>query len=149
MIGPIGYSKDLCNEKLIEKESIERYGCVTPFVRDKSNICQDRSKANKSLNIYKDAIYWDHFKRGCFNPCSIFSITTTKSYETKWKYPNYSYVEIVFPKVIKVYERSYTYSGLSLIAEIGGYVGLFLGISVNQVTNFLDFLVLKIREFYQ
>ena len=79
MIGPIGYSKDLCNEKLIEKESIERYGCVTPFVRDKSNICQDRSKANKSLNVYKDAIYWDHFKRGCFNPCSIFSITTTKS----------------------------------------------------------------------
>ena len=77
------------------------------------------------------------------------AITTTKSYETKWKYPNYSYVEIVFPKVIKVYERSYTYSGLSLIAEIGGYVGLFLGISVNQVTNVLDFLVLKIREFYQ
>ena len=145
----IGYSKDLCTEKLIEKESIEKFGCITPFGLDKNNICQEGDKINKSLKIYKDAIYWDHFNRGCFNPCSIFSITTTKSFETKWKYPHYSFIEINFPKVVKVYERSYTYSGLSLIAEIGGYVGLFLGISVNQVINGLDFLISKFERFYQ
>ena len=53
MIGSIGYSKDLCNEKLIEKESIERYGCTTPFVHDKSNIvCQYRSIRPTSHSIF-------------------------------------------------------------------------------------------------
>ena len=39
---------------------------------------------------------------------------------------------------IKVVRAHYLYSGLSLIAEIGGYVGLFLGISVIQVNRLLE-----------
>ena len=34
---------------------------------------------------------------------------------------------------VKVFKAYYTYDGLSLIAEIGGYVGLFLGWSVQQL----------------
>ena len=43
-----------------------------------------------------------------------------------------------FKRNIKVTEAQYLYSGLSLIAEVGGYVGLFLGVSVNQVTILVD-----------
>ena len=39
------------------------------------------------------------------------------------------------------------YSGLTLIAEIGGYVGLFLGVSINQLTNLLDVLILQIKKY--
>ena len=43
-----------------------------------------------------------------------------------------------FKRNIKVTEAQYLYSGLSLIAEVGGYVGLFLGVSVNQITILVD-----------
>ena len=50
-----------------------------------------------------------------------------------------------FAKVTKVYETCNAYSWLSLIAEIGGHVGVFLGVSINQLTNFLDFLLVKFQ----
>ena len=37
----------------------------------------------------------------------------------------------------------FLYSGLSLIAEIGGYVGLFLGVSVNQISTLVDIMFEK------
>ena len=47
---------------------------------------------------------------------------------------------------IKVTDEQYLYSGLSLIAEIGGYVGLFLGVSVNQIIDLVDFIITKIQN---
>ena len=38
-----------------------------------------------------------------------------------------------FQKFIKVSRTHWDYGGLELIAEVGGYVGLFLGVSVNQL----------------
>ena len=47
---------------------------------------------------------------------------------------------------VQVYESYYTYDGLSMVAEIGGYVGLFLGISVNQVGMLLQKLFLYYQQ---
>ena len=55
-------------------------------------------------------------------------------------------VTIKFKENIKVYEAYQIYSLLSMIAEIGGYVGLFLGVSVNMVTNLMEFLFAKLRR---
>ena len=44
---------------------------------------------------------------------------------------------------IEVKEAYYLYSGLSLIAEIGGYVGLFLGVSINQVSELINTVIDK------
>ena len=41
-----------------------------------------------------------------------------------------------------------TQSELSLIGEIDGYVGLLLGISINQMTNLLDIIVNAIARIY-
>ena len=38
----------------------------------------------------------------------------------------------------KVTQGQELYSLLSMVAEIGGYVGLFLGVSVNQITDLMD-----------
>ena len=37
----------------------------------------------------------------------------------------------------------FLYSVLSLIAEVGGYVGLFLGISVNQISTLVDLMYVR------
>ena len=56
-----------------------------------------------------------------------------------------SQVKFYFYNRVKVVKSYYAYSGLSLIAEIGGYIGLFLGVSINQITN----LILFIKEMVQ
>ena len=47
----------------------------------------------------------------------------------------------MFPESFEVHKAYYAYDELSLIAEIGGYVGLFLGSSVYQITDLLGWLM--------
>ena len=49
-----------------------------------------------------------------------------------------SVLKVSFKENIKVTTGYYLYSGLSLVAEVGGYVGLFLGVSVNQISNLFE-----------
>ena len=58
---------------------------------------------------------------------------------------------INFKEYIKVTEAFYLYSTLTLIAEVGGYVGLFLGVSVNQVSGLFNTMldVLDSKLFYK
>ena len=76
---------------------------------------------------------------GCYYPCSYF-IVPGKNYQVSDSDSEYAEVILRFEQLIKETKSYYTYSGLSLIAEIGGYVGLFLGISINQLTNLWDIL---------
>ena len=55
--------------------------------------------------------------------------------------PSLANLEIHFKENIKVTTGYYLYSELSLIAEIGGYVGLFLGVSINQITNLIEWIL--------
>ena len=50
--------------------------------------------------------------------------------EYKGKESNDSSIWLGFDKYIKVIKSKYSYTGLELLAELGGYVGLFLGLSV-------------------
>ena len=83
--------------------------------------------------------------KSCFDSCTSFSISPPP-FEKSYQSDEFAYVTLLFDEneVIKVYESYYIYSGLSMIAEIGGYVGLFLGISVNQETILMDFVLSKI-----
>ena len=47
-------------------------------------------------------------------------------------------MEIFTRENIKVTEAHLLYSVLSMIAEIGGYVGLFLGVSIIQINHVFD-----------
>ena len=139
------YQKDLCTEETLEKEMIDKFGCTTPFGPNKSQICKQENNAGKAYSLYWNNIYR---KNNCSNPCSIFSFTSTKFEKYEWVDNTTSYIKLDFPKTVKVYERSYDYSQLSFIAEVGGYVGLFLGISINQVIDLLDYLVAKLGNIY-
>ena len=81
----------------------------------------------------------------CYGPCSFVLTKAIKTREVTNKGKNYSSVTVYFDENIKVTNTHYLYSGLSLIAEIGGYVGLFLGVSVNQVSVLMNILLDKIN----
>ena len=51
-------------------------------------------------------------------------------------------LHFIFQKYIKVTTSYWSYSGLSLLAEVGGYVGLFLGVSVNQISDIFERILL-------
>ena len=72
----------------------------------------------------------------------------TRSFEKykKSKKRSYSSILIYFEENIKVTRDYYIYTKINLIAEIGGYVGLFLGVSVNQVINLIDFTAAKVNQ---
>ena len=98
------------------------------------------------MELYEET-FWDHVNI-CNNPCSFVSMITKDSVQVKTKINgkliDNSYVIISFNQNIKVWNAYYLYSGLSLIAEIGGYVGLFLGVSVNQVSVLMNAFLGKI-----
>ena len=60
-----------------------------------------------------------------------------------------SIMKIFIKENIKVIKGQYIYSALSLLAEIGGYVGLFLGVSVNQISWLIDAMFTKIEKLYR
>ena len=132
------YQLDTCNYNGTEKTSLEIVGCTTPFGPNKTKICTD-ILALKASDIYLQ--YMFSFAKenyeGCYYPCSYFIVTTKQDLVFDAP-PNLSKVSLSFEQLIQETKSYYTYSELSLIAEIGGYVGLFLGISVNQMPYLLD-----------
>ena len=64
-----------------------------------------------------------NYRDNCDSPCSFLKMKSTLVKERPMKSKNE--VIINFKEYIKVTEAYYLYSPLSLIAEVGGYVGLF------------------------
>ena len=141
------YSKDNCANREVERESIEEFGCTSPFGINKTKICQNTDAIAKVKEIYTDKI--EKHNSTCLNPCSFFPIMTLKTKEKRipcsFCKSQGSQVEITFKGYIKVSTSYYLYSGLSLIAEVGGYVGLFLGVSINQIADLFEWSLTKMN----
>ena len=149
MILEHGYGKDQCTDKTFEKEALELYGCTTPFGPNKDEICDISENALK-VNYMLRKWYNNQIQAesGCKKPCSYVTLRASTVWEREKKYNTIVKVLIYFKENIKVTKAYHVYSGLSLIAEIGGYVGLFLGVSFNQITNLFDVLFNAFKKHY-
>ena len=47
------YSKDVCANQQLEKESIKRFGCTTPFGLNKDNICTNETLSKLATKLYR------------------------------------------------------------------------------------------------
>ena len=83
----------------------------------------------------------------CERPCSNIIIKADKIREDKNFYTGKESINKVvylkFYQRVKVMRNQYAFPLLSLIAEIGGYVGLFMGVGILQTSNLLKMLALK------
>ena len=125
--------RDECVLETMHQKTMRDLGCTSPFGTNKSTICIDGGeKANEAKMMFKNiSVGVEHH---CPRSCK-YLLTSFDTF-TKYDAPGVpiSWVRLTFPKFIKVSKSSWAYGMLELIAEVGGYVGLFLGVSVNQFT---------------
>ena len=134
-----------CLLKATDKVLLKEVGCTTPFSLDKSNICTQPANAMKAKQIFEQYLYQHSLLE---NTCPQSCIHIKSQITDVTTFPGIIWPgsRINFPENVQVYESYYTYDGLSMVAEIGGYVGLFLGISVNQVGMLLQKLFLYYQQ---
>ena len=120
---------------------IERFGCTVPFyqpkLNDHLNICTDTKTRKEAFALFK--IYFAKMSNitECPYPCTYLK---TKMVNTK-TIPGDGFTSVfdfTFNLFTKKTSAHYTYTELELIAEFGGYGGLFLGYSVLSLTGLFD-----------
>ena len=126
----------LCTFYFPLQESIEKFGCKTPFGLNSDNICTDQDLSNKAAEFYKSQ-WKNRFNiKQCPYPCKSLKVYMGRGSE--YKEPK---LKFKFNKFIKTTKSRYAYQELELLAEFGGYVGLFLGISVFHLREVFQTLI--------
>ena len=137
------YSWDNCTLESFDKNANNQFGCTVPFRFGKGNICKDSKIGKVALKDYTE--YIDETKRHrttCLAPCGFVKTKAimTRDFELDEDIvKNDTILQIYFDDYIKITEEYPTFTFLQMIAQVGGYVGLFLGWSFNQVINPLVF----------
>ena len=83
----------------------------------------------------------------CLEACSYMSIKTIQAGERSPDVENRGELIFNFRQKIHKTISYYLYEEISLIAEIGGFVGLFLGASVYQIADLLESFSERIWNF--
>ena len=138
------YSVDDCVQDLVFNVSMSRLGCTSPWGLNQDHICP-----NQTLGLQAHMLFRDYFdlKNGsrlneCAKPCQSLKLNIGNPREFHYNATingvSSTKIQFRFLEMITVANEYYSYTWLNLIAEVGGYVGLFLGFSVYQITDLLD-----------
>ena len=132
---------DLCSEKLTSAR-LKKEQCHLPFMKNAevAELCKTRENMEESLKIFQ-SIHLD-----CPLPCSQVEINIGLN-PVDWLYilmnPKFPVNTVIpgyyikMPRVVVVSGMQKSYSTISFIAEFGGWVGLFLGVSLLGAVEFL------------
>ena len=133
-------------------------GCTTPFGPDKSKICTNSEDAAKAVALFRNLTRGNSNEADsqCPATCKYQLMTFEQREQGLFWYglgqlQDKGRVAIAFQRrFVKLSKSRYSYQLLELIAELGGYVGLFLGLSINQLSKlFEQFLGIKMVWFSQ
>ena len=141
------YSLDECVHNLLKKESMEKIGCVTPFGITKDNICKDPAKSKEAFKLFSEyRIYGSSNKSlACLKPCSFLNIKLSKSNENSSEKKDGRLI-FFFKEFIQETSSYYSYGSREFIAEIGGFIGLFIGVSIYQLADLFENIIRKLNS---
>ena len=130
-----------CVKARILERTLEEVGCTTPYGNDLENICETEEKAKKAWAIYKE----ENINISCLYPCTYLSNFSRKKSVIAAKNGTRD-LYIGYGEYIQKNVSSCTYSGLDLFAAVGGYVGLFLGISILHISDCFSLVLRKLLQ---
>ena len=113
---------------------MDEIGCTTPFGVNLDHICTDLNDSKKAKEVYEVLNSRTRHIKDCPYPCKFIKIALVPYKGRSDK----NTTQLKFDKFIKVTKAVYSYTELELLAEFGGYVGLFLGFSVFQVSQVVE-----------
>ena len=129
--------RDKCLDDKIHELSMEELGCTSPYGQNKSNICTRVEKSSKAFSIFEDLTQCNltEANKYCPKSCAYQILSLDKTYENSPDNKTQGHLYLRFQNFIKVSKSHFEYGWLELMAEVGGYVGLFLGVSINQTLS--------------
>ncbi len=133
--------RDACIKDQLHKEMMMKFNCTTPFEENKNLICRDGQIAKQALELYKE-YQFSYNGSLCLKPCNHLRprilLVDLKDTSANPKLGHLAYSIFEFESDVKKIKAYWVYSFLSLVAEFGGYVGLFLGFSVYQISEVFE-----------
>ena len=120
---------------------MEIFGCTTPFGGELDNICSVHdSNFTKPVADLWSEVFSHHsiYHHACPYPCTLYKIKGHLEEDFIDKSQKAHHHDFFFPEYIRVTTARWSYSELELLAELGGYIGLFLGMSVFQISSIFD-----------
>ena len=128
------------------------FGCTVPFhppiqlesQRQDVDICENATNGKGAYENWKDS------KTGSLvspdeTPCAWFDIFLGLPFiDDDGNNPNEAYIRLYIKSKIKVKSIVIYYDSTTLAAEIGGYVGMFLGVSFVDIAILVNSAFLKL-----
>ena len=129
----------ITNFQAMDKQFLEKFGCVCP-IRTNSYFTEKHCLLNTSFLEPYLKFEYNSLDEICPLDCSSMTILFSISDQTKGN-ENEAYAKIYFKNHIKVSKSFIGYTEISLMAELGGYIGLLLGISLMDINSIANFFI--------
>jgi len=139
------YKYDLCISEQIDRMNMEQYQCTSPWDLGLNNICTNKTSSKMVFETYEEFAGLATGK--CSQPCSYLAVKLEEINREVVETRNKVYFRM--DELVTVLRSHYIYSELSLIAKIGGYVGLFLGVSMFQVSGLVKAFLAMLTQWYR
>lgn len=145
--------------RLANADLENQYGCTIPYLplilsnvtQKPTEICKDEDIGQKAMNRYSNIQTSQLGNMPCAR-IDIFmgipTVTNNSEVANPRPYMGYgtrdtAFVLIYFKTHIKVKSTVYDYDFLTLVAELGGYIGLLVGLSLIELINHAKSIVIK------
>ena len=104
---------------------------------DTTKICESEEDVAESFKEYNSIVQYE--RHSCKTSCRQMPISITKVGKDEFaveQTKKYS-VTLQFERMVTLNDQAPLYDGISLMAEMGGYVGVLCGYSILSLINFL------------
>ena len=129
----------------MDQDIWKNYGCVFPLRTNKPNesVC---TLEKSHLSNWQNTIL-RNFHDWCFWPCETMTVTFAGFDSTADDgNENETYVKFYMKEQIQVKTSHFSYTKVSFLAEIGGYIGLLLGVSLMDLASLIDKMFALIHQ---
>ncbi|XP_037090938.1 acid-sensing ion channel 5-like [Pollicipes pollicipes] len=139
-----GYNMADCYQGCVAHQLETRYGCRPPWVNGSRPLCDNAAQFEPLLHSVaaRDSSQFGQCRERCIRPCDnnffslyVMSISTMDELQRN----NISQVEIYYPTGLTAQAvQRHAYGGVQFMADVGGLLGLLLGISVLSAVQVLQ-----------